>query len=162
MAYLNMTDSSEQCPSSRACGRSSTAHMCYSTIYIDPVTRSILKYVEEYLGTKQDHLMPLKIIYYRRTNINGVYMDGVSVTHGLANTRQHIWSFVGSFYFQDPDYQPRWNCRCTNTLYSWPYQIPPFLEINISVIVLTEQPKTLTPIPYGMAMDALQLVHAVN
>ena len=139
MAYLNMTDSSEQCPSNwslhtspvRGCGRSSSAvQTCYSTIYgsSNMVYSKVCGRILGYQAGSPDAFY--NYITGGSTNINGAYMDGISLTHGPANFRQHIWSFVGSFYFQDANYEKQWNCRCANTLYSWPYQIPPFIGNN--------------------------------
>ena len=56
------------------------------------------------------------------------YLSGVSLTHGPAETRQHIWSFVGALYEQDPNYRTDLNCPCTNTIISWPHQVPSFIN----------------------------------
>ena len=52
----------------------------------------------------------------------------MSLTHGPAETRQHIWSFVGARYEQDPNYNTRVTCPCTNTNISWPHQVPSFIN----------------------------------
>ena len=31
------------------------------------------------------------------TSIDGAYVDGVSITHGSAGSRQHVWSLTGGF-----------------------------------------------------------------
>ena len=58
------------------------------------------------------------------------YVDGVSVTHGPIGSRQHIWTFTTALYKDDPNYNPLWNCPCTNTRHSWPYQLPSFIQNN--------------------------------
>ena len=97
VAYLNMSDPSEQCPEGfrlyeengvRACGRPSTSSgSCISTTY----SSKDISY-SQVCG---------KIIGYQFGNtnavegndINGIYIDGISLTHG--NPRDHIWSFMG-------------------------------------------------------------------
>ena len=54
----------------------------------------------------------------------------MSLTHGPAGLRQHIWSFVGAEYEQHPNYHTYLNCPCTNTNIFWPYQLPLFINNN--------------------------------
>ena len=65
--------------------------------------------------------------------IEGNYLEGVSLTHGPAGSRQHIWSFASALWENDPilyfDYI-RFVCPCTNTGFNWPYQIPSFIGNN--------------------------------
>jgi hypothetical protein len=44
-------------------------------------------------------------------NINGAYVDGVSLTHG--SPRQHIWTFAAGL--DEVGSIPQYNCACTNT-----------------------------------------------
>ena len=62
--------------------------------------------------------------------LEGVYVDGVSLTHGTAGSRQHIWTFAASIYETHASYVPRWNCPCTNTNFNWPFQPPSFVGNN--------------------------------
>ena len=96
VAYLNMSDPSQQCPSvwqeittpHRVCGRRSTTGSCEGLNY--PT------------GSEQYGQVCGRIIGYQRgtpnsfegpATIDTYYLDGVSVTHG--SPRQHIWSFAG-------------------------------------------------------------------
>ena len=98
VAYLNMSDPSQQCPSvwkeittpHRVCGRRSTRASCEGLTYstgnepYDQVCGRIIGYqlsTPDAFGTG------------RTRSIDSYYMDGLSVTHGTP--RQHIWSFVG-------------------------------------------------------------------
>ena len=98
VAYLNMSDPSQQCPSvwqeittpHRVCGRRSTRASCEGLTYstgseqYDQVCGRIIGYqlsTPDAFGTG------------RTRSIDSYYMDGLSVTHG--SPRQHIWSFVG-------------------------------------------------------------------
>ena len=97
VAYLNMSDPSQQCPSvwqeittpHRVCGRRST-----SSYSCDGVT---------YTNSQQYNQVCGRIISYqvgdteafRRSSgrsINAFYVDGISVTRG--STYQHIWTFA--------------------------------------------------------------------
>ena len=98
VAYLNMSDPSQQCPSVwqeyttpfRVCGRRSSVASCEGLIYTtgseqyDQVCGRIIGYQ---LGA------PESFFYSSGRSINTYYIDGISVTHG--SPRQHIWTFVG-------------------------------------------------------------------
>ena len=98
VAYLNMSDPSQQCPSvwleyttpHRVCGRRST-----STGSCEGLTYST--------GSEQYNQVCGRIIGYQLGNTDSFrgssqsidtyyYVDGVSVTHG--SPRQHIWTFA--------------------------------------------------------------------
>ena len=99
VAYLNMADSSQQCPSAwrqysgnqyRACGRPvSTVGSSPATIYT--TNRQYSKVCGRVIGIQSaspDGFHP-------SNTIDGIYMDGVSVTYG--SPRNHIWTFVSSY-----------------------------------------------------------------
>ena len=97
VAYLNMSDPSQQCPSAwkeittpqRVCGRRFTRGGCEGLTY--------------FTGSEQYDQVCGRIIGYQLStpdsfrdssrSIDSNYLDGVSVTHG--SPRQHIWSFAG-------------------------------------------------------------------
>ena len=112
VAYLNMSDPSQQCPSAwreyttphRVCGRRSTNGSCEGLNYTT--------------GSEQYDQVCGRIIGYQlgrpncfrgsRLSINTYYVEGVSLTHG--SPRQHIWTFAGGF-----DEQPgSTSCPCVN------------------------------------------------
>ena len=127
-AYLNMSDPNQQCPSNwtlittpiRGCGRRATGYpQC------DSVTYSVH-------GRTYSSVCGRILAYQRglaKAFNNALYsLSGVSLTHGPAEARQHIWSFVGANYEQGPYYYTYYNCPCTNTKIYWPHQIPPFIN----------------------------------
>ena len=135
--YLNMSDLNQQCPSNwtlittpiRGCGRRASGIEC------DSVTYSVHgRSYSSVCGRILAYQRGLAAAFYRAINNNNyntidtAYLDGVSLTHGPAETRQHIWSFVGARYEQDPNYYTSLNCPCTNTNVSWPYQVPLFIN----------------------------------
>ena len=98
IAYLNMTDPSQQCPSAwrqysgdqyRACGR--------------PVSGSQSSPATFYTTNRQYNKVCGRVTalqfaspdgFQTVNNIDHVYMDGVSITYG--SPRNHIWTFTGS------------------------------------------------------------------
>ena len=99
VAYLNMTDSSQQCPSAwreynisqfRACGRpvSSGASRPSQTF---PISHQYSKVCGRVIGIQV--ASPDAFYHGRGSGINEGYMDGVSITHG--SPRHHIWSYAG-------------------------------------------------------------------
>ena len=99
VAYLNMSDPSQQCPSvwqeittpHRVCGRRSTGASCEGLTYsigsepYDQVCGRIIGYQK---GSVDAFLSGPDVA------IDTYYVDGVSVTHG--SPRQHIWTFAAS------------------------------------------------------------------
>ena len=133
IAYLDMNDTTQQCPSNwmlitspvRGCGRITSS--CNSAIF--PVNGRTYSHVcgrvIAYQRGSTDAFYPY--IGQSRRNLNSQYIDGVSLTHGVSGSRHHIWSFVSALYEQDPNYQTRWNCPCTNINYNWSYTVPSFI-----------------------------------
>ena len=95
VAYLNMSDPFQQCPSvwqeiitpHRVCGRRSSTSGCDGITYTtgndqyDQVCGRIIGYQ---IGHPE---------CFNGGSINNIYVEGVSVTHG--SPRQHIWTFAG-------------------------------------------------------------------
>ena len=96
VAYLNMTDSSEKCPdgfrqysenSIQVCGRTITGGGSCSGITFSSGSIEYSQVCGKVIGYQ----------YYspdgtNNNNINGAYIDGISLTHG--SPRKHIWSFI--------------------------------------------------------------------
>ena len=74
-------------------------------------------------------------------SVDDPYVDGVSLTHGAAGLRQHIWSFAAAV---DTNYRSAWNCACTNTNESWPFQncFPSFVGSNYFCATGNEGPRS--------------------
>jgi hypothetical protein len=109
---LDMRNSSHQCPSglrqrtfsiTRTCARNTDSAGC-SAVFLSTASRysNVCGKITAYQQGAP--------VTFRNIDINGIYVDGVSLTHGIP--RQHIWSFaagldeVGTF--------PQYNCACTN------------------------------------------------
>ena len=98
VAYLNMSGSSQQCPSvwreyttpHRVCGRMSTTGSCEGLNYSTGSEQ-----YNQVCGRIIGYQIGLPDSFYRSSgstvSIDTFYVDGVSVTHG--SPRQHIWTF---------------------------------------------------------------------
>ena len=60
--------------------------------------------------------------------MEGQYIDGVSLTHGAAGSRQHIWSFAAAVQESAPNLLAV--CPCINSNIYWPHQVPSFIGNN--------------------------------
>ena len=103
VTFINMTDTSYNCPtglnltsySKRTCGRSHTTAGCSSTIFSVgglPYSR-VCGRIRGYQFGATDGFF----YYNHGTNNPGIdsyYVEGVSLTHGGAGNRQHIWTFA--------------------------------------------------------------------
>ena len=136
-AYLNMSDPNQQCPSNwtlittpiRGCGRRARySGECDSVTYSvhGRTCSSVCGRILAYQRGRADAFY--NVFAYNLGIIEEAYLSGVSLTHGPAGSRQHIWSFVGALYEQDPNYRTYANCPCTNTNIFWPYQLPLFIN----------------------------------
>ena len=138
IAYLNMSDPNQQCPSDwrlitspqRACTQATSGwYACDSATYPSN-GRSYSRVCGRINAYQRADTKAFENTYRNNPGLEGPYMDGISVTHGAAGSRQHIWSFVNALHETDPNYNPRLNCACTNTNIEWPYQVPSFVGNN--------------------------------
>ena len=135
VALLNMTDPDEVCPSSlsmltspvRGCGRQSASAGCNAVLFnIVPVQgySEVCGQILAYQRGSPDAFY--SFITGSQTTIDSVYVDGVSLTHGPAGSRQHIWTFAAAPFEQLSNL--RHLCPCITS--SWPYQLPAFIGSN--------------------------------
>ena len=123
VAYLNVSDPSQQCPSAwseynsdgvRACRRpAATEASCSGTIFSAgrEFTKVCGRVIGYQLRTTDAFTSPWPQVGYRNLTIDESYVDGVSITHGTP--RQHIWSFAAGITEQDPT-ERFYNCPCSN------------------------------------------------
>ena len=55
-------------------------------------------------------------------SLEQAYVDGVSLTHGPAGRRTHIWTFAAAY--ADGDQVTQRNCDCSNTNQNWTHATP--------------------------------------
>ena len=122
LAYLDMTDSTKNCPPGfklyqsggvRACGRAtSSVGSCTSVQFpSNGISYSqVCGRVVGYQWGSSDAVYP----HHNHNNINSYYVDGVSITRGFP--RQHVWTLMAglneaSYYNAVND--GRYNCPCS-------------------------------------------------
>ena len=123
LAYLDMTDATENCPSGfrlyqsggvRACGRpTSSGGSCTSVQFpSNGISYSqVCGRVVGYQYASPDAIISLQSI----NNINSYYVDGVSITRG--SPRQHVWTLMAGlmeadYHVNDPN-KGQLNCPCS-------------------------------------------------
>ena len=122
LAHLDMTDSTENCPSGfrlyqsggiRACGReTSSGGSCVSVQFpSNGISYSqVCGRVTGYQYASTDAIDPLHGTE-SHTDINSYYVDGVSITHG--SLRQHVWTLMAGVYEASIHNDGQFNCPCS-------------------------------------------------
>ena len=136
VVYLNMSDPSHSCPSDwtlvnspiRGCGRTTSDYGDCDSVYYS-VGGSYSKICGRIVAYQNGWVGGFYQAIYFNQGIEGAYLDGTSLTHGVQGSRQHIWSYVGATYEQ-PNYRTDVSCPCTNIAVHWPHQIPSFINNN--------------------------------
>ena len=155
IAHLNMSDPSQQCPSSwslittpvRGCSRSTNLG-CDSVTF----TSSGLSYsrvcgrVISYQDNSPDAFWPT-IGADSAPGLENAYVDGVSLTHGAPGSRQHIWTFAAALY--ETGHSPVFACACSNTNEVFAYDVPAFVGDNYFCDSGNPGPEFDSPIVYA-------------
>ena len=133
VAYLDMSDLNQQCPSNwsliedpdvRACAGLTAG--CHSAFFstdqftYNHVCGRVLAYQK---GTPDG--LDFRVTPAR--TLEDPYVDGISLTYGAAGSRHHIWTFIGALYEEDPFYMPSITCPCINVNVEWMYPFPSFI-----------------------------------
>ncbi len=116
MAYIDMTNSSHQCPGDmeevtlsgkRVCGRNVNAReSCVSatiptnSLQYSQVCGRIIGYQYRVMYAFNFYTKPT--LFPEAQSIDSYYVDGVSVTHGPPGCREHVWTFA-SGHNEDSD-----------------------------------------------------------
>ena len=134
IAYLNMSDPAEKCPSpwaeftrgdKRVCFRhSSTVASCDSVVYYNYPRSEYNKVCGHIIGYQYGNTNGFAPYNNQRYPIDSYYIDGISVTHGQS-PRQHIWTFAAG-YTEFKDGYPG-SCPCGSLT---PAAIPPYIGNN--------------------------------
>ena len=121
VAYLNMSDSTEDCPTGfnlynyngiRACGRPTTSPKGHcQSVKFPSYSISYSQVCGRVIGYQYGSPDAIHPGQSQSNNINGAYVDGVSLTYG--NPRKHIWTFMAglqeNFYYSDKKHE----CPCS-------------------------------------------------
>ena len=129
IAYLNMSDATQQCPPNwnlistpvRTCGRSSSSGVACDSAFFTSGGSSYQQVCGRIVGYQRGDPNAFHGANSGR-NIEGQYIDGVSVTHGAAGSRQHIWTFACASHQSSTSSSIQFVCACTNPTLNWPYQ----------------------------------------
>ena len=131
IAYLDMSDTSQQCPHAwrlistprRTCERSTSPNTgCDSVIF--PTHGLPYSHVcGRVIGYQYGYPNAFTPLHDNRSlTIDGYYVDGVSITHGAPGSRQHVWTFtVGSSSGSCPCSTTQIVCPCSTTQIVPPY-----------------------------------------
>ena len=122
VAFVNMSDTSYNCPtglnltshSKRTCGRSHTTYGgCSSTTFsVGGVPYSHV------CGRIRGYQFGATTAFFQYfQGIDSYYVDGISLTHGDAGMRQHIWTFAAGATEVHSSF-PNENCPCDTGNYN--------------------------------------------
>ena len=137
IAHLNMSDPNQQCPPNwrlistpvRACGGLRNGIGCDSAVFPSN-------------GVSYSRVCGRVIAYQRGTpsafepsfsgrSLEGVYIEGISITHGPVGSRQHIWSFAEALHdHPQGEHGPDHNCPCSDINHVWTRTAPAFIQNN--------------------------------
>ena len=132
VASVNMTDSSNSCPSGlrtlteprRLCAMNIDGGGCSSAVLpVEGVQYSrVCGKIIGYQQKTTDAFQPY--IDKGQTTINSIYVEGISLTHG-SSPRNHIWTFAAALH--EYTSHTSYVCPCTNTRNNPPPVVPPFV-----------------------------------
>jgi hypothetical protein len=133
IAYLNMTDPDQMCPSpwtlftsgnKRVCFRNSSSAVagCDSVFYDSP-QQEYSQVCGRIIGYQYENPHGFFPYHEFRYSIDTFYIDGISVTHG-SSPRQHIWTFAAGWSEVDD----HGSCPCGSPTQE--AAIPPFIGNN--------------------------------
>ena len=132
VAYLNMSDPTQQCPPSlrlysangiRACGRPSGAGMysCSSLSIASGSGRQYSKVCGQVIGYQ---IGGTDVFANQQNSINTGYVDGVSITYG-SSSHTHIWTYASGLSEQLVVNNEVFSCPCVVVGTSFTIQTPP-------------------------------------
>ena len=132
VAYLNMSDSTQQCPPSlrlysangvRACGRPSNMGRlgCSSLSFASGSGRQYNKVCGQVIGYQ---VGSTDVFFNQQASIDTGYVDGVSITYGSSPWR-HIWTYAAGLSEQLIVSGEVYSCPCVVAGSSFTPQIPP-------------------------------------
>ena len=133
VAYLNMSDPTQQCPPSlrlysangvRACGRPSNVgirYSCSSLSFASGSGRQYNKVCGQVIGYQ---VGSTDIFFNQQASIDIGYVDGVSITYGSSPWR-HIWTYAAGLSEQLIESREVYSCPCALAGSSFTPQRPP-------------------------------------
>ena len=135
IADYNFSDSNVSCPTGfhlvstpvRGCGRPLNSLGGCNAVSFSVKGRAYSHVCGRINGYQKGEPDAFKPSFARPAGLEGGYLDGVSLTHGVPGSRKHIWSFAASNFVTDPNLATRStsNCPCMNS--NWIYSLPSFV-----------------------------------
>ena len=130
VAFLNMSDPNEVCPSNwttytspvRACGTGDSAgisEQCDSVMYPNTMGQTYSRVCGRVIAYQHRDTRGFLFLVAHNRTLEQQYLDGVSITHGSAGSRQHVWSFASTMGDIWVSSYPRFTCSCSRR--NWPY-----------------------------------------
>ena len=129
VAFINMTDTSYNCPtglnltsySKRTCGRYTRGGCSSTTFSVGGLPYSrVCGRIRRYQFGSPDAFGS------QNQGIDSVYVDGVSLTHGGAGSRQHIWTFAAGLSEVDTG-PPFISYICPCDTHNYNHHVPAFV-----------------------------------
>ena len=121
VAYFDMSDPAQQCPQEwrgydtpvRCCGRQVSARSSCPSVFYSTGGFKYSRVCGRIIGYQQgspDCFGSINTAEPDVETVDGIYVDGVSVTHG--NPRTHIWTFAAGLHERSGQSNDRNNCPC--------------------------------------------------
>ena len=130
VAFLNMSDPNEVCPSNwetytspvRACGNGQNNIPCCNSVIYPAYGLRYNRVCGRVIGYQQSDTYAFAglAIGGLYDSVERNYLHGVSITHGGAGSRQHIWPFASAMGDAFVTQHPRYSCSCSSNN-NWPY-----------------------------------------
>ena len=133
LVLVNMTDTTQSCPPGlrqinspkRSCGRALNGGGC-SSVTFNSHNLTFNKVCGRVIGYHFASPSGFYTPFYSGDSIDGPYLEGVSITHGL-NPRKHVWSFANALEETAGYENGRHVCPCSNPRSTMQPYIPSFV-----------------------------------
>ena len=119
VAFLNMSDPNQTCPSNwitisspvRTCGRGRYAAAGCNSVFYSTLGLTFSRVCGRVIGYQHATPDAFDPLIHFNQQIDGYYVDGLSLTHGSPGSRQHIWTFAGAI--GDMVLSDTYRCACS-------------------------------------------------
>ena len=163
VAYLNMTDSSQTCPSAwatintpvRACGRRQSSGGSCNSVFYSTNGQSYTQVCGRINGYQYKTTDAFRAsVTAKSSSINSWYVDGVSLTYGPPGSRTHVWTFANARYETDSDSRRACPCMYSNSS-EWPHNVPSFVGNNYFCATGSRNPPGSTILSDNLLWDGV-------
>ena len=157
VVFLNMTNTHHVCPaglrrttySRRTCGRAHSGRYSCSSTTFNVGGSQYSRVCGRALAYRFGRNYAFYGYHNNRQDIDGYYVDGLSLTHGVSGSRQHIWTFAsGLFIGSRNSSYPTHRCPCDN---GNTYPSPPFVGNDNFCESVTQSRLPIAPVFYPNA-----------